>query len=112
VNRFDRLVAQSQREIEARSAGSAATATGRYLIEEAAYLLAGLRMWAQFQHQSDQVIREILEAGDSRALRQVARELRKLKIHESRAASTSVGAIAKWPAQQLMAVASYALRAL
>ena len=112
MNRLDQLFAQSQREIEAHAVEIAATETGRYYIDEAAHLLAGLRMWAQAQYQSDQVIREILEAGDARALRQVARELKTMKNHEARAASTPVGAIAKWPAQQRTAVSSYALRAL
>src|SRR5215212_8229138 len=35
---------------------------------DAAHLLAGLRMWAQAQFRSDQLVREILEAGDATAL--------------------------------------------
>jgi hypothetical protein len=35
---------------------------------DAAHLLAGLRMWAQAQYRSDQMVREILEAGDATAL--------------------------------------------
>jgi hypothetical protein len=58
------------------------------------------------------VIREILEAGDATALQEVARDLRVMKTREATAASWSIAAIAKWPAEQLMAVSSYALRAL
>jgi hypothetical protein len=112
VNRLDQLFARSQREIEAHAVEIAATETGRYFIDEAAHLLAGLRMWAQAQLRSDQVLREILEAGDATALHEVARELREMKTRESKAASWSVEAIAKWPAEQLAAVSSYALRAL
>jgi hypothetical protein len=75
-------------------------------------LLAGLRMWAQAQYRSDQVVREILEAGDATALEQVARELRLMKNREVTVASCSVEAIAKWPVEQLTAVSSYALRVL
>jgi hypothetical protein len=112
VNRLDQLFARSQREIEAHATEVTGTETGRYYIDEAAHLLAGLRLWAQSQYRSDQVIREILEAADPRALQNVARELRTMKTREAMVASWSVEAIAKWPAEQLMAVASYALRAL
>jgi len=78
VSRLDQLFARSQREIEAHAVEIAATETGRYYIDEAARLLAGLRMWAQAQYRSDQVIREILEAGDATALQEVARELREI----------------------------------
>jgi hypothetical protein len=112
VSRLDQLFARSQREIEAHAVEIAATETGRYDIDEAARLLAGLRMWAQAQYRSDQVIREILEAGDATALQEVARELREIKTREAAVAGCSIEAIAKWPAEQLMAVACYALRAL
>ena len=87
VNRLDQLFAQSQREIEAHAVEIAATATGRYYIDEAAHLLAGLRMWAQAQYRSDQVVREILEAGDATVLQQVARELRLMKNREATVAA-------------------------
>jgi len=112
VNRLDQLFARSQREIEAHAVEIANTETGRYLIDEAAHLLAGLRMWAQAQYRSDRVIREILEAGDATALQEVARDLRVMKTREATVASWSIEALAKWPAEQLMAVSSYALRAL
>jgi hypothetical protein len=71
---------------------------------DAAHLLAGLRMWAQAQYRSDQLVREILEAGDATALEQVARELRLMKNREATVASWSVEAIAKWPVEQLTTV--------
>ena len=67
---------------------------------------------AQAQYRSDQVVREILEAGDGTALQQVARELRLMKNREATVASWPVEAIAKWAAEQRTAVSSYALRAL
>ena len=112
MNRLDQLFTRSQREIEAHAVELAATEAGRYYIDEAAHLLAGLRMWAQAQYRSDQVVREILEASDATALEQVARELRLMKNREATVASCSVEAIAKWPVEQLTAVSSYALRAL
>ena len=112
MNRLQQLFARSQREIEAHATEVAATETGRYYIDEAAHLLAGLRLWAQGQYRSDQVIREILKTADPTALQDVARELPKMKTRDAMVAARSVEAIAKWPEEQLMAVASYALRAL
>ena len=71
VNRLDQLFARSQREIETHAVEIAATETGRYYIDEAAHLLAGLRLWAQTQYRSDRVLREILESGDVAALQEV-----------------------------------------
>jgi hypothetical protein len=112
VDRLDQLYARSRREIEAHAVEIAATETGRYYVDEAAHLLAGLRMWAQVQYRSDHVVREILESGDVTVLRGVARNLRATKTRAAQVASWSVEAIAKWPPEQLAAVSSYALRAL
>jgi hypothetical protein len=112
VDRLDQLFARSQREIEAHAEVSADTETGRYFINEAAQLLAALRLWAQSQRRSEQAVREILEAGDVVALRDAGRELWELGTKDSKAASWSVQAIAKRPSEQFQAIASYALRAL
>ena len=83
MNRLDQLFAQSQREIEAHATEVAATEIGRNYIDEAAHLLAGLRLWAQSQYRSDQVIREILETANPTALQNAARKLRNMKTQES-----------------------------
>ena len=83
MNRLDQLFARSQREIEAQATEVAATEIGRNYIDEAAHLLAGLRLWAQSQYRSDQVIREILETADPTALQNAARKLRNMKTQES-----------------------------
>ncbi len=83
MNRLDQLFARSQREIEAHATEVAATEIGRNYIDEAAHLLAGLRLWAQSQYRSDQVIREILETADPTALQNAARKLRNMKTQES-----------------------------
>ncbi len=83
MNRLDQLFARSQREIEAHATEVAATEIGRNYIDEAAHLLAGLRLWAQCQYRSDQVIREILETADPTALQNAARKLRNMKTQES-----------------------------
>ena len=44
MDRLDQLFARSQREIEAHAEVSADTETGRYFINEAAQLLAALRL--------------------------------------------------------------------
>jgi hypothetical protein len=59
-------------------------------------------MWARAQCRSDQVIREILEAGDRTARQEVARKLREIKTRDAAVAGWSVEAVAKWPAEQLV----------
>jgi hypothetical protein len=53
VDRLDQLFARSLREVQAHSTELAETETGRYLINDAARLLAALRLWAQNQDRSD-----------------------------------------------------------
>jgi hypothetical protein len=58
--------ARSKREIEAHTDELGDIGMGRYFIDEAAQLLAALRLWAQNQYRSDRVVRDILEAGRRR----------------------------------------------
>jgi hypothetical protein len=81
------------------------------LHRRAAHLLAALRLWAQSQYRSDQAVRDILQAADVVALRTVARELMS-DADEAMMASWIVEATTRMPAEQLQAIASYALRAL
>ena len=88
------------------------TGTGRYFIDEAAQLLSALRLWAQNQYRSDRVVRDILEAGDVVALREVAHELRQLGTAEAETASWTISGMTNKSSGELMAVVAYALRAL
>jgi hypothetical protein len=112
VDRLDQLFARSLREIQAHVGDPAQTETGGFLINEAAQLLAALRLWAQTQYRSDQAVRDMLEALDEAALERVAADLRALSNTDARAAGETVTATMRLPRKQLMAIASYALRAL
>ena len=112
VDRLDQLFARSLREIQAHAGEPAQTETGGFLINEAAQLLAALRLWAQTQFRSDQAVRDMLEALDEAALERVAADLRALSSTDSRAAGGTLTATMRLPREQLMAIASYALRAL
>jgi hypothetical protein len=68
VDRLDQLFALSLREIAAHAGELAQTEAGGFLINEAAQLLAALRLWAQTQYRSDQAVRDLLEALDEAAL--------------------------------------------
>jgi hypothetical protein len=50
VDRLDQLYARSLREIQAHAGEMADMQTGRYFVDEAAHLLAALRLWAQSQY--------------------------------------------------------------
>jgi hypothetical protein len=112
VNRLDQLVARSRREVEAHTNDLINTQTGRYFLLEAAHLLAALRLWSQRLHRSDQVVHEVLEAGDVTALRDVSAQLRGMGGREAKTASATVATMAILPSAQLQAIASYALRAM
>ena len=58
--------------------------TGRYFIEEAAHLLAALRLWAQSCYRTEQAVREILETPDVATLRDVADQLRPMGAAKQR----------------------------
>jgi hypothetical protein len=112
VDRLDQLFARSLREIQAHAGELSQTETGGFLVNEAAQLLAALRLWAQTQYRSDQAVRDILEAVDEISLERVADNLRTLGGRDGRAASGTVIAAVRLPREQLMAIFSYALRAL
>jgi hypothetical protein len=112
VDRLDQLFARSRREIEAHTGEVGDIGTGRYFIDEAAQLLAALRLWAQNQYRSDRVVRDILEAGDVVALREVAHELRQLGTADAETASWTIAGMTNKSSGELMAIASFALRAL
>ncbi len=112
MDRLDQLFARSKREIEAHTDELGDTSTGRYFIDEAAQLLSALRLWAQNQYRSDQVVRDILEAGDIVALREVAHELRQMGTADAETASWTIAGMTNKSSGELMAIAAYALRAL
>ena len=112
MDRLQQLRARSRHEIEAHAGDLGDTETGRYFIDQATALLAALRLWAQSQFRSDQVVRELLQAGDTVALNGVARELLQLGTPEEQTAGRSVAEIASRSSGELMAIAGYALRAV
>src|ERR671933_718274 len=83
------------------------TETGRYFIDEAAQLLAALRLLVQGQYRSDRLVREILETVDVVAVQDVAHELRVMGGRDAKAASRTVATMAGLPSGQLLAIASY-----
>jgi hypothetical protein len=112
VDRLDQLFARSLREIEAHAGELAQTDAGGFLINEAAQLLAALRLWARSQYRSDRAIRDILEAVDEVSLMSLIDDLGALGGRDSQAARGTLTAAVKLPREHLSALASYALRAL
>ena len=112
MDRLDQLFARSKREIEAHTDELGDIGTGRYFIDEAAQLLAALRLWAQNQYRSDRVVRDLLEARDVVALREVAHELRQRGTADAETASWTIAGMTNKSSGELTAIAGYALRAL
>jgi hypothetical protein len=112
VDRLDQLYARSLREIQAHAGEMADMQTGRYFVDEAADLLAALRLWAQSQYRTEQAVRDILETADAAVLRDVAGQLRGMGGGEAKTASATVATMARLPSGQRQAIATYALRAL
>jgi hypothetical protein len=112
VENLDQLLARSTREIEAHVTELGLLEAGRYFIEQPAQLLAAMRLWAQSQCRSDQVVREILQDLDRTALEDAARELREMGTPDAKAAAWTVALNTNRSSEELMAIASYALRAL
>jgi hypothetical protein len=112
VDRLDQLYARSLREIEAHAGQMADMETGRYFIDEAAHLLAALRLWAQSKYRTEQAVREILQTLDAAALHDVAGQLRGMGSRDAKTASATLAAMARLPSAQLQAIAAYALHAL
>jgi hypothetical protein len=112
VDRLDQLFARSLRESEAHAGELAQTETGGFLVNDAAQLLAALRLWAQIQYRSDQAVRDILDAVDAVALDGVAPDgvaddLRAVRGNDARTANGTVTATMRLPREHLRAIASY-----
>ena len=99
-------------DIEAHATELGLLESSRYFIEQPAQLLAALRLWAQSQYRSDQVVREILKDLDLAALEDASRELREMGTPDAKAAAWTIALNTNRSSGELMAVASYALRAL
>ena len=112
MENLDQLLARSTREIEAHATELGLLESSRYFIEQPAQLLAALRLWAQSQYRSDQVVRDVLEANDVIAPRAVADELRQLGTIDGETAGWAIAEIAKRSSGELMVIAGYAVRAL
>jgi hypothetical protein len=112
VDRLHQLYARSLREIQAHAGQMADMETGRYFIDEAAHLLAAVRLWAQSEYRTEQAVREILQTLDAAALRDLAGQLRGLGSRDAKTASGTLAAMAGLPSAQLQAIAAYALHAL
>ena len=58
MDRLDQLYARSLREIQAHAGEMADLQTGRYFVDEAAHLLAALRLWAQSHYRTEKAVRD------------------------------------------------------
>ena len=112
MDRLDQLFARSVREIEAHSPTLARTHAGQQLLREAAFLLAGLRLWALVQYRSERVVKDLLERCDIHELEAVVEELRSCHTSDGNVAGRFIVSITSSAPGELAVVASCALAAL
>jgi hypothetical protein len=74
--------------------------------------VGALRLWAQREYRSDQAVRELLEAVDPVTLREIAAELQAANDADATGAAQAIRWVAQLPSGHLLAIASYAARAL
>ena len=113
MDRLDQLFARSKREIEAHTDELADTETGRYFIDEASQLFAALRLWAQLRANTGPTRSSATSSKPATPSPSTTWPV-SCEGWEARTggiASRSVKASANKPASQLLAIASYALRA-
>ena len=111
MDRLDQLFARSKREIEAHTDELGDTETGRYFIDEAAQLLAALRLWAQNQDRPITQFATSSSAATSSRCTTWPRTCERCNA-DGETAGWAVAGITNRSSGELMAVAAYALRAL
>ena len=102
---MEQLIARSTRDITARVSEIGLQVTSRYFIDQAAQLVAALRLWAEACSQSDQSIVSMLNTLDIPALRDAAHQLREMAIADAKTASWTIELNTNRASRELLAIA-------
>jgi hypothetical protein len=112
VESLQQLVARSTREIRAHTSELGLQLTSRYFIDQAAQLIAALRLWTESRFQSDKPLAEMLKDIDIPALRDAARQLREMGTADARIASWTIELNTNRTSGELFTIVVTALAAL
>jgi hypothetical protein len=109
---LEQLIARSTRDITCRASEIGLQLTSRYFIDQAAQLVAALRLWAETYSQPNQAIVNMLSTLDILALRDAAHQLREMATADAKTASWTIELNTNRASRELLAIAVLAVAAL
>jgi hypothetical protein len=109
VTALDELTEQAEQDIRAHV--ESAVSNDIDLVEQAADLLAALRLWADAQHRTDDDVREAVEAASGTMLKNIATELHEGGGDDALEASRRLEGIAYSPSDRLSEIFDLAQKA-
>ena len=107
---FDELREQAEQEI--RGQGRSLPSDDTEFVEQAADLLAALRLWADTHQRTDDDVREAVEVASGTMLKNIATELREGGGDDALEASRRLEGIAYSPSERLNEIFEFAQRAV
>jgi hypothetical protein len=109
---LEQLLARSMRDVEASTSELGLQLDNRYFIDQAAQLIAALRLWADSHSQSDEAIVQMLKNLDISALRDAAYRLRELATADAKVAGWTIDLNTHRTSGELFTIAVIAAAAL
>ena len=107
---FDELKEQAEQEISEQGRSLASDDTA--FVEQAADLLAALRLWADTQQRTDADVRSLVNAADATMLKNIATELAQGGGDDALEASRRLEGIAYGPSDRLSETFDFAQKGL
>ena len=107
---FDELREQAEQEISEQGRSLASDDTD--VVEQAADLLAALRLWADTQQRTEADVREVIDAGNATLLKHLATELAGSGGDDALEASRRLEAIAYASSDRVSEIFDFAQKAL
>jgi hypothetical protein len=110
VATFDELREQAEEEI--RGQGMSLASDDTDFMQQAAVLLAALRLWANTHQRTEDDVREAVEVASGTMLKNIATELQEGGGDDALEASRRLGGIAYSPSERLNEIFEFAQRAV
>jgi hypothetical protein len=110
VATFDEFREQAEQEIKGQ--GRSLASDGTDFVEQAADLLAALRLWANTQQRTEADVREVIDTGNATLLKHLATELAGSGGDDALEASRRLEAIAYAPSDRVSEIFDLAQKTL